>query len=63
MQGRNGDADIEFGLVDTVGEGEHGMNGEVKLTYIYIYTHTHTNTHTHTHIYIYIHIMCKIDNW
>ena len=28
MQGRNGDADIENGLVDTVGEGESETNGE-----------------------------------
>ena len=28
MQGRNGDADIETRLVDTVGEGEGGANGE-----------------------------------
>ena len=26
LQGRNGDADIENGLVDTAGEGEGGMN-------------------------------------
>ena len=26
LQGRNGDADVENGLVDTVGEGEGGMN-------------------------------------
>ena len=28
MQGRNGDADVENGLVDTVREGERGVNGE-----------------------------------
>ena len=28
MQGRTGDADIENGLVDTVGEGESGIDGE-----------------------------------
>ena len=28
MQGRNGDADIENGLVDRVGEGETGTNGQ-----------------------------------
>ena len=39
LQGRNGDAVVEYGLVDTVGEGEHGMNGEVASTYICIYTH------------------------
>ena len=26
LAGRNGNADIENGLVDTVGEGENGMN-------------------------------------
>ena len=26
LQGRNGDADTEKGLVDTVGKGEGGMN-------------------------------------
>ena len=26
LQGRNGDADIENGLVDTAGEGEGGKN-------------------------------------
>ena len=28
LQGSNGDADIESGLVGTVGEGESGMNWE-----------------------------------
>ena len=28
MQGRNGDADVENGLVDTVGEGKSGINSE-----------------------------------
>ena len=28
MQGRNGDAGVEHGLVDTLGEGVNGMNGE-----------------------------------
>ena len=28
MQGRNGDAVVETGLADTVGEGEGGTNGE-----------------------------------
>ena len=32
MQGRN-DADIENGLVDMVGEGEGGTNGESGLDY------------------------------
>ena len=35
MQGRNGDADVENGLVDAVGEGESGMNGESSID-IYI---------------------------
>ena len=30
-QGRNGDADVENGLVDTVGEGEGGMNWESNI--------------------------------
>ena len=35
MQGRNRDADIEKRLVDTVGEGEGGMNWECSIkTYI-----------------------------
>ena len=28
LQGRNGDSDIENGLMDTVGEGESGTNWE-----------------------------------
>ena len=28
MQGRNEDTDVENGLVDTVEEGERGMNGK-----------------------------------
>jgi len=28
LQGRNGDADVENELVDTVGEGVSGLNGE-----------------------------------
>ena len=28
LQGRNGDADVESGLVDTVGQGVSGLNGE-----------------------------------
>ena len=35
LQGGNGDADIENVLVDTVGEGESGMNGESSIN---IYT-------------------------
>ena len=31
MQGRNGDTDIENGLVDPVGEGESEMNGESSI--------------------------------
>ena len=31
MQGRNGSADVEDGLVDTVGEGESGTNGESSI--------------------------------
>ena len=34
MQGRNGDADVENGPGDTVGEGKNGTNGESsKNTY------------------------------
>ena len=36
LQGRNGDADVESGLVDTVGEGEIKTNGEISIN-IYIY--------------------------
>ena len=35
MQGRNGDIDIENGLVDIVEEGMIGMNGESSIN---IYT-------------------------
>ena len=35
MQGKNRDSDIENGLVDTVGEGERGVNGESSVD-IYI---------------------------
>ena len=35
MQGRNGDEDIENGLVDIVEEGKSGMNGESSIN---IYT-------------------------
>ena len=31
MQERNGDADIENGLVDIVAEGKSGMNGESSI--------------------------------
>ena len=31
MQGRNGDSDVENGLVDPVEEEEGGMNGKVTL--------------------------------
>ena len=31
MQGRNGDADIENGLMDTMREGEDGTNGESSI--------------------------------
>ena len=31
MQGRNGEADVENRLVNTVGEGESGMNGESNI--------------------------------
>jgi len=31
LQGRNGDADVENGLVATVGEGERGMNAETSI--------------------------------
>ena len=38
LQGSNGDADIESGLVGTVGEGESGMNWESSWNeYIIIY--------------------------
>ena len=35
MQGRNGDADVENGLVDTVGEAKSGVNAESNIN---IYT-------------------------
>ena len=35
MQGWNGDEDVENGLVDTVGEGDSGTNGEGSIN---IYT-------------------------
>ena len=35
LQGRNRDADVENGLVDTVGEGKSGINSE-SSTDIYI---------------------------
>ena len=31
MQGRNGDTDIENGLMDTAGEGEGGKNWESSI--------------------------------
>ena len=31
MQGRNGDTDVENGLVDTVEEGESGVYGESSI--------------------------------
>ena len=31
LQGRNRNADVEEGLVDTVGEGEGGMNWEIRV--------------------------------
>ena len=31
MQGRNGVADVEKGLVDTAAEGDSGMNGESSI--------------------------------
>ena len=38
MQGRNVDADIGDGLVDTVGNERVGRTERIALTYIYIYT-------------------------
>ena len=35
MQGRNGDSDVENGLVDPAAEEEGGMNGKVTLTHIH----------------------------
>ena len=35
MQGRNRDADVVNGCVDTVGEGESRANWRLALTYIY----------------------------
>ena len=38
MQGSNGNTDIMNRLVDTVGEGDHGTNGEIGIeTYILPY--------------------------
>ena len=34
-QGSSGDADTENGLVDTVGEGQGGMNGEAAWRHIH----------------------------
>ena len=42
MQGRNGDANVENRLVDTVGEGERGMERVVQMEKVastYIYYH------------------------
>ena len=36
--GRKRDADTENGLVDTVGEGKSGMNGESVFN-VYVYYH------------------------
>ena len=36
LQGRNGDADVWNGLMDTVGKAENGMNGESSID-IYTY--------------------------
>lgn len=35
MQGRNGDADVENGLVDKEGEGEGGQIEKIASTYIH----------------------------
>ena len=35
LQGRNGGADIENGLIDTMGKGDSGMNGDSSIN---IYT-------------------------
>ena len=35
LKGRNGDPDVEKGLVDTVGEGKNGMNGESSIDIIH----------------------------
>lgn len=45
MQGRNGDSDVENGLVrvDTVGEGESGTNGETSINMEKVMA-THSNT-------------------
>ena len=32
MKGKNGDTDVENGLVDTVGERESGMKGESSIS-------------------------------
>ena len=37
LQGWNGDADVQNGLVDTVGQGESGSHGESSIN-IFIYT-------------------------
>ena len=35
LQAKNADSDVENELVDTVGEGESGMNGESRSPYIH----------------------------
>ena len=35
MQGRKGDAGVKNGLMDTMREGESGMNGEIASPYIH----------------------------
>ena len=48
---REGDADVENGLVNTAGEGQGETNGVGSTK-----THTHKHTHTHT-------IRCELDSW
>ena len=44
MQGSNGNTDIINRLVDTVGEGDHGTNGEIGIeTYTLPYVKQITN--------------------
>ena len=35
MQGKNGDAEIENGLMDIMGEGEDGVNSETSTDILY----------------------------
>ena len=35
LKGKNGDTDVENGLVDIVREGESEMNGESSTTYVH----------------------------